>query len=192
VLQQQCGTQYTALGNVCQSVDVIHAKGLKGRGEEGSNAVLRRQLTHRWLPKNHLLWYNLGITYRDAGELQKAKDSLLTAFKLSPENESIIETLAHICFLLSEYTEALSFCEEGLSVNPINHHLWNNSGVIYFATDDYEKACEAFEKAVTIDPNYYDALYNLRDTYIQLGNDIGAKECARRLKTMSVGDFYAQ
>jgi len=169
----------------------IQAIEFASRGEyKEAIACFKRALSIQ--NKNHLLWYNLGITYRDAGELQKAKDSLLTAFKLSPENESIIETLAHICFLLSEYTEALSFCEEGLSVNPINHHLWNNSGVIYFATDDYEKACEAFEKAVTIDPNYYDALYNLRDTYIQLGNDIGAKECARRLKTMSVGDFYAQ
>ena len=26
--------------------------------------------------ENYLLWYNLGITYRDAGDLRKAKDSL--------------------------------------------------------------------------------------------------------------------
>ena len=32
--------------------------------------------------ENYLLWYNLGITYRDAGDLRKAKDSLATAYKI--------------------------------------------------------------------------------------------------------------
>ena len=30
--------------------------------------------------ENHLLWYNLGITYRDAGDLSNAKKSLETAY----------------------------------------------------------------------------------------------------------------
>ncbi len=152
-------------------------------------ACFKRALTME--NKNYLLWYNLGITYRDAGKIQQAKDAVLTAFKLAPEDEDIIETLAHICFLLSEYDEALTFCAAGLAENPQNTHLWNNSGVIYFTKGDYSNACEAFEKAVTIDPNYYDALYNLRDTYEQLGNTTGATECTIRLKALPQGDYYA-
>lgn len=140
---------------------------------------------------NVLLWYNLGITYRDAGMMQLSKDALLTAYKINSEDPDIIETLAHICFLLGEHQEALTFCAQGLEINMRNAHLWNNSGVIYFTEGDYESACEAFEHAVTIDPNYYDAVYNLRDTYQELGNTIAAAECDARLKSIKQGDYYA-
>ena len=43
---------------------------------------------------NPLLWYNLGITYRDAGMLQLSKDALLTAYRINSEDQDIIETLA--------------------------------------------------------------------------------------------------
>ena len=32
---------------------------------------------------NYLLWFNLGITYRDAGHLQSAKECLLKALELN-------------------------------------------------------------------------------------------------------------
>lgn len=152
-------------------------------------ACFKRALTME--TQNFLLWYNLGITYRDAGKPRQAKDAMLAAHKLEPQDEDVIETLAHICFMLSEFDEALAFCAEGLSVNDKNAHLWNNCGVIYFTQGEYEAACEAFEHAVTIDPNYYDALFNLRDTYSQLGNKNGAQECANRLKSIPHGDSYA-
>ena len=83
-------------------------------------------------------------------------------------------------------------CMNILDLNCQNAHLWNNSGVIFFSKGEYETACESFERAVMIDPNYYDALYNLRDTYEQLGNKNGVKECAEKLKTLSQGGAYAK
>ena len=152
-------------------------------------ACIKRALTIQ--AKNHFLWYNLGITYRDAGDLDQAKESLLTAHKLAPEDEDTIETLAHICFMQSNYEEALAFCNNGLSVNDLNPRFWNNTEVIYFSKGEYEEACSAFEKAVTIDPNYYDAVFNLRDTYEQLGNTNGTIECVNRLKSIPNGDIHA-
>ena len=58
-------------------------------------------------------------------------------------------------------------------------------GVVYFNQDDYGSASEAFEQALTINPYYYDAIYNLRDTYIELGNHLGAQECDTKLKNLS-------
>ena len=58
-------------------------------------------------------------------------------------------------------------------------------------SEKYEDAAEAFEMALSIYPNYYDALFNLRDTYLELGNKTGAKECTecmKRLKTS--GSIY--
>jgi tetratricopeptide (TPR) repeat protein len=137
---------------------------------------------------NHLLWYNLGITYRDAGNLPAAKSALLRAHEIDDEDDEIIETLALICFNQGCNEEALAYCLEGLSRNSQNAHLWNTIGVIYFNTNEFHLACEAFENAVTINSYYYDALFNLRDTYEELGNKTGYQMCVQQMKNIQLGE----
>ena len=137
---------------------------------------------------NHLLWYNLGITYRDAGDLAQAKAALLRAHEIEEEDDEIIETLALVCFNLGCNEEALSYCLEGLAQNTQNAHLWNTLGVIYFSMSEYPLACEAFENAVTINSYYYDALFNLRDTYDELGNKAGYQMCVEQMKNIQLGE----
>ncbi len=134
--------------------------------------------------QNHLLWYNLGLTYRDAGELKEAKAAIEKAFYIKPNDEEIIETLALICYNLGVYEEAMGYVYLGLQLNNMNSHLWNTRGVLFFNTSDFINAEESFEQALSINPYYYDALFNLRDTYSELGNSIGVAECERRMKTL--------
>lgn len=143
--------------------------------------------------ENYLLWYNLGVTYRDSGNLELAKDSLTQAQQLTTEDAEVYEALAHVLFLLGDYSESLEVNVEGLELFPNNAHIWNNIGVLYFTNGEYSAASEAFEQAVTLYPYYYDALYNLRDAYNQLGNIEGSKECDNQLKKIANknGGFYA-
>lgn len=131
---------------------------------------------------NYLLWFNLGVTYRDAGKLEEAKKALSTAFRIKPDNEEVSEAYGTICLMLKEYDQVIYICEEGLDLNPLNSHLWNLMGVVYFQKEDYEQASEYFESAVTINPYYLDALYNLKDTYNVLHNHNGERECDMRIK----------
>lgn len=131
---------------------------------------------------NYLLWFNLGITYRDAGNLKEAKASLIHAHEISEQDEDIIESLALTCYNMGDFEEALAYCGEGLDYNPQNPHLWNTAGVVYFNQNEYEDAAQAFENAVMMNPYYYDALFNLRDTYEKIGNTIGFHECAVRIQ----------
>lgn len=137
---------------------------------------------------NQLLWYNLGITYRDAGNLPEAKLALVRAHEIDEEDDEIIETLALVCFNQGCYEEAMAYCLEGLARNSQNAHLWNTLGVIYFNTNDFSLACEAFENAVTINSYYYDALFNLRDTYGELGNTAGYQMCVEQMKNIQLGE----
>lgn len=134
--------------------------------------------------ENHLLWYNLGITYRDTGNFTQAKAALLKAYELHGDDEDILETLALVCYSLNEYAEALSYCFIALELNDSNTHIWNTVGVLYFANLNYALACHAFEHAVMIDPYYYDALFNLHDTYEKLNNTVGQEECRRRMDSL--------
>lgn len=134
---------------------------------------------------NYLLWFNLGITYRDSGDLTLAKASLERAHELESEDDEVIEMLALVCFDAGFADESLQYCAEGLSLNPMNAHIWNTMGVIYFNRNEYDLASEAFEHAVSIHPYYYDALYNLRDTYDELGNKAGVAVCIEQMKQVS-------
>lgn len=133
---------------------------------------------------NYLLWYNLGVTYRDAGHLEDARKALSTAYQINPKNPDVQETYGTICLALKYYDQVRYICEDGLDYNPLNAHLWNLLGVIEFQTEDYVSASEYFEQAVSINPYYQDALYNLKDTYSMLQNKNGETDCAQRLREL--------
>ncbi len=146
---------------------------------------------------NHLLWFNLGVTYRDCGDFNEAKRALEMAHQIEEDDDEVIETLALICMNMGNTQEALEYCHEGLSKNPQNAHLWNSLGVINFNANNFDLACEAFEEAVTINSYYYDALFNLRDTYEELGNKAGYEQCMIQMRNIQLsensftGDFNA-
>lgn len=133
---------------------------------------------------NYLLWYNLGVTYRDSGDLTKAVKALEMAHKISPLNEEVLETLATTCLLQKNFDKCIDYCMEALDLNACNSHFWNLMGVVKFQQAYYNEAAEHFELAVSINPYYEDALYNLKDTYLELDNKIGADECSKRLKNL--------
>ncbi len=134
---------------------------------------------------NHLLWYNLGVTYRDAGELENASVALRKAHSFAPENEEILETLATTCYSAKEFEDSLRFCTKGLMMNPENSHFWNLMGVINFNNEFYQEAAECFEEAVQLNPYYKDALYNLKDTYSELNNRNGEESIQRILNELN-------
>lgn len=168
-----------------ESVRQLNSQALKlaANGEyKEAIACFKRALT---LEKdNYRLWYNLGLTYRDTGDLLRAKESLDKAYSIEGDDDHVIEMLALIDYNIGLTEEALDFCHEGLDKNNCNSRLWNTLGVIYFNQEKYENAAEAFEQAVSIDPYYYDALYNLRDTYEETGNRTGYETCNSQLKTI--------
>ena len=134
--------------------------------------------------ENSLLWFNLGITYKKNGDLAGAKHSLMAALDLNPDDFDAIEQLAIVCLERKEFLEAIGYCQSGLDANPVNAHLWNTLGALFFNQEEYAMASEAFERAVSINPYYYDALYNLRDTYSELDNAAGAAACQEKLSKL--------
>lgn len=134
--------------------------------------------------ENYLLWYNLGITYRDAGNFEGATKAFSTAFEISPENPDVEETYATFCLAQKNFDGARRICRRGLNFNPFHSHLWNLLGVCEFQTENYEKASEFFEYAVSINPHYLDALRNLEDTYFMLKNKNGEAECGKKIREL--------
>lgn len=134
---------------------------------------------------NYLLWYNLGVTYRDCGKLDEAVASMKKAWQLKKDNSEVLETLATLCLQLKNIKDAIYYTNIGLNQFPDNPHFWNLMGVCFFQEKQYVEASESFELAVSENPYYLDALYNLRDCYEELGNIKGSKICDQKIKELS-------
>lgn len=137
---------------------------------------------------NYLVWYNLGITYRDAGEMMEALKALRIAMKISPQREDVAETLSVHLLNMHMMDEAFSVCQDGLDFHPLSEKLWNVMGVLHFNNNDYKSASESFEMAITLDPYYADALLNLRDTYNELNQKSAAEIIQLKLWEMGIKD----
>ena len=132
--------------------------------------------------ENYLLWFNLGVTYRDAGNLEDAENALETAYRIAPEKEDVAETYATICLMQKKIHKVQQICMDALDINPLNSHMWNLMGVTAFQSEEFDEASTYFEQAVSITPYYLDALYNLRDTYSTLNNPKGEAACDARIR----------
>ena len=61
---------------------------------------------------NSLLWYNLALTYRDAGQLKEAKDALFKAKDISPDDQEILEELS------PKFEGEIKICKCNVDENP--------------------------------------------------------------------------
>ena len=147
-------------------------------------ACFKRALTLE--QDNYLLWYNLGITYRDSGDIHNARLSLEKAHQIAPEKLDVLDTLSTLCINDEDYITALECAHKGIDLAPENSSFWNIAGVALFNMDKYDLACEHFEQALCRNPYDANALYNLRDTYEELHNHVGAKECEKRLSELGI------
>lgn len=59
-----------------------------------------------------------------------------------------------------ERLEAIKILNKALKIESNNIYVINNLGLLYFKLNDYSKAEVYFDKALTINPNFYDALIN--------------------------------
>lgn len=131
---------------------------------------------------NPLLWLNLGITYRDFNKMDLAIESTLHAHELDLQNHEITNTLIQLYINQNELEKATDLCQNVLANDDKNSKTWNLLGIIYFKSELYNKAQTCFETALSIDSFFADALFNLRDTYFELGQTEKATECDAKLK----------
>ncbi len=133
---------------------------------------------------NPLFWLNLGITYRDFNKIDLAIEATLQAHKLDLQNHEITNTLIQLFINNSELEKASDLCQKILAADDKNSKTWNLLGIIYFKSELYSKAQNCFETALSIDSFFADALFNLRDTYFELGDEEKAIECDKKFKQL--------
>jgi tetratricopeptide (TPR) repeat protein len=138
-------------------------------------------------PGNPLLWLNLGIAQHRLGEYDEAEQSFQRCRAIDDDCAEAWSALGLLLYEQERYEEAEAYYRGALSRDDTGARCWNNLGVLYFSEGGYDEARECFERAVTLDPLYYDGLFNLRDACSELGDERAAAEFGRRLRELSSG-----
>lgn len=131
---------------------------------------------------NHILWFNLALSYRALGRMQEARDSLVHAAEASPLDVDILDTLGVVLHETGDDRIAEECYKNALTLLPSNGRVWNNYGVLQFTQERYSEAVQSFEKAIALIPDFDDALYNLKDTYGELGRTEEMEKCEKILE----------
>ena len=139
-------------------------------------------------PENPALWYNLAMSYRAMGELEKAKSALVNSLEADAGDIETLSSLGVVFHELGEDIQAEICFKVALELDPRNGQVWNNLGVLDFCRERYREAARSFETALSVmeAEESADALINLRDTYGELGEARKAAKCAKALKKMGI------
>ncbi|MCL2793431.1 MAG: tetratricopeptide repeat protein [Spirochaetaceae bacterium] len=143
----------------------LSAMGKYGEAEKKFKLALELE------PDDYFILYNIGFVLLKKGD----KKEFIKWFDLALDNTSanLKGTLARdcglACFEATLYEEAEKYYDIAFSFGESSAEYWNRVGVLSFVTKKYEKAKECFEKAISLEADHADALYNLADTYDELG-----------------------
>ncbi len=118
----------------------------------------------------------LGISLSDAGRHHEGIEVLNRALELDPSAPKTLETLGVVTLRLERPREAQRYLESALERNDELPFSWNTLGVAHAYQGNQAAAVEAWQRAISIDPRQYDALYNLGVTAAK----IGRRDVARR------------
>lgn len=86
-----------------------------------------------------------------------------------PDDGDILLRLSNAYIGANKLDVAMSAFQTGVEKEPDNKYYRYNYGVLLLNAKDYTAAEEQFKKAVELDPEYTNAIYNLAVTYVRWG-----------------------
>lgn len=125
------------------------------------------------------MYLQLGLVLKEEGKNDEATEKFNSAIKLLEEGRKMHPSDGDILLLLSnsyiaadKLDIAKDAFKEGVIQEPENKFYRYNYGSLLLNAEEYEAAAVQLEKAVEIDGNYDNALYNLAVTYVKWGAEM--------------------
>lgn len=120
-------------------------------------------------------------------DLDKVLDVVDQALEKFPENNELIQEKITTLILMEKADEATAELEEAIKNDPTNSLYYYFLGYLYDSQDDVEGALKYYGKAVELNPEYYEANYNLAVVYYNQARDILSE-----LNNLSLDEYRKQ
>lgn len=98
-------------------------------------------------------WSNLGLAYKDKGELDKAVASYEKAIGIDPNYADAYGNRGVAYLKLGRVNDALEDLSTAISLNPESAELHGNRGVAFISTAEYEKAIGDLSESIRLSPS---------------------------------------
>lgn len=122
-------------------------------------------------PKNPSLYQELGRIYLIKSDTAAALKVIEAGRTAHPEYMGLVYDELNIYLNKGEASKQIAKIENAIAKDPKNKTLLFVAGVAYSAAKQIDKAEASYKKALELDPNYADAIYNLAIIYIDRGNN---------------------
>lgn len=147
--QYQLGQALMRLGREEEARQhLARADTLKGQLAE----IVKLEQKTRMEPSRMIHWFNLGKAYHEMGDESMAKESLLMALSIDPDNLVLLNNLGHICLQLQQPDESISYFRKILHADSSLSEVWLSLGLAYVQTNQLSEAREAWRQALAIHP----------------------------------------
>ncbi len=120
-----------------------------------------------------------GVILNDVGKKDEAMEKFNKAIsvleegrKLYPENGDILLLLSNSYIAAGKLDVAKEAFKAGVEKEPENKIYRYNYGSLLLNAKEYKEAAKQLAKAIELDPEYENALYNLAVTYVKWGAEI--------------------
>jgi tetratricopeptide (TPR) repeat protein len=120
----------------------------------------------------------------DMDKVLETVDAALTKF---PNNKEFTQEKITTLILSDRVDEAKTELESAISQDPTNAQYYYFLGYLYDSQEDYDNAQENYEKAIELNPDYYDANYNLAVIHYNKARDI-----IHELNELSLDEYRKQ
>jgi len=102
----------------------------------------------------------------------KAISILEEARKMYPNDSEVLLLLSNSYIGANKIDVAIDAFKAGVLQEPENKYYRYNYGVLLLGSNEFQAASDQFLKAIQIDPEYQNAIYNLAVTYVRWGTAI--------------------
>lgn len=118
--------------------------------------------------------YNTGLALMDRKQYAEARESLLRASEIAPDEPFVFDALGRASDKLGDSESAVKYFKRALEINPSAFESLNNLGTVYFNRKDYQSAERSFQAALVARPESTAARYNLGLLYSRQGRNAEA------------------
>ncbi len=88
----------------------------------------------------YLIYYNIGLSYENLREFDKAEKYYLNAYQLNQNDINILVNLSSTYREKKEFDKAIEFLNKAITLNPKNRVLYNNLGIIYSEIGNHKQS----------------------------------------------------
>ena len=142
--------------------------------------------------ETNFIYRNLGISYEQLDQTQKAEQAFLKALDLNPDDAT---TLNYIGYWWADENrrldEALSFIKRAVELRPSSGYFADSLGWVYFRLGRYDEAVAWLEKAIQLAPTDPLISDHLGDAYWQVGRRLEAQYKWRQALDMGIDVKFA-